>query len=114
MRLSHTCVEANYTVLLHPAPSIHSYVPFCTQARDLGVNVVIMGPSLDGTSQDLMAAADLWMEWPTFVKYHGNLRRSTAYALPEKVRTASTKSASNHGIGYASFRKNYNHAKYNT
>ena len=62
------------------------YTPFCVEAKTKGVNVIVMGPSLAGTSGVLMAAADFFMDWPTFATWHGSEQRKVPSTISPQVR----------------------------
>lgn len=48
-----------------------SFTSFAAQAKSKGINVIVLGPSINSTNADLLAVADLFMEWPAFARFHG-------------------------------------------
>lgn len=74
------------------------FTPFCMQAKEQGVNVIVMGNSLSKTSGNLMAAADMFMSWPTFAKFHGKKLSSTPEptGISSKVHERTTQLQQSH------------------
>ncbi|KXZ48269.1 hypothetical protein GPECTOR_29g47 [Gonium pectorale] len=81
------------------------YVPFCLEAKNKGVNVIAIGPGLDGTSATLMSAADMWMDWATFATFHGREQCRVPAGMSPKVHEATERIRQKHQELYSCVRE---------